>query len=509
MTTALLKRPVAESVENTSLSARSLDAGVARGMLDRVPLNIMLCDIRSFRITYANPSTIATLRQIEHVLPIRADELIGQSIDVFHSAPAHQRELLADPANLPHRARIEIGGEVLDLLVAPVLSRGRYVAAMVTWSLMTEQLRHERATRRLTQMIDEMSINVMLADPETAVITYANRTSIETLKQVRHLLPIDPEEVVGACIDIFHKSPERARAVIRDPARLPFNTRIRLGPESMDLRISAIHDHSGAYMGPMLTWALVSDRVELADRFEAEVKGVADIIASAATELEATATSLVATADEGSAQSTTVAHAADELTRAIHEIATQVSEAAQATAKAVDEAETSNQKIASLADAGHAISEAVQMIRAIAEQTHLLALNATIEAARAGEAGKGFTVVAAEVKQLATQTAQATGAIAAQVASIQAATGEAVGSMERIAATIDTISHITSTISTAIEQQGAATSQVSGNVGVLNEAASETGRASGDVLGAARELGRQSTTLMDEVSSFLTAVRSY
>ncbi|WP_275586068.1 methyl-accepting chemotaxis protein, partial [Stenotrophomonas maltophilia] len=74
------------------------------------------------------------------------------------------------------------------------------------------------------------------------------------------------------------------------------------------------------------------------------------------------------------------------------------------------------------------------MISSIAAQTNLLALNATIEAARAGEAGRGFAVVATEVKELASQTARATGEIAAQIGQIQGATGQAVGAIDTITA---------------------------------------------------------------------------
>ena len=70
-------------------------------------------------------------------------------------------------------------------------------------------------------------------------------------------------------------------------------------------------------------------------------------------------------------------------------------------------------------ETGQKIGNVVSLIQDIAEQTNLLALNATIEAARAGEAGKGFAVVANEVKELAKQTAQATGEIAEKVSAIQ------------------------------------------------------------------------------------------
>ena len=85
----------------SDFSRKQLDA-----MLGTLPINVMTCDLRSFKINYANQSTIDTLRTIEHALPVKADKLVGTSIDVFHKHPEHQRRMLSDPKNLPHKARI-------------------------------------------------------------------------------------------------------------------------------------------------------------------------------------------------------------------------------------------------------------------------------------------------------------------------------------------------------------------------------------------------------------------
>jgi methyl-accepting chemotaxis protein len=110
--------------------------------------------------------------------------------------------------------------------------------------------------------------------------------------------------------------------------------------------------------------------------------------------------------------------------------------------EAVERATTMTGEVDSLGSASAAIGDVIKIISSIADQTNLLALNATIEAARAGDVGKGFAVVAAEVKELARETAAATGQVAEQIAAIQSttsavssgihATGEIIGRMDTV-----------------------------------------------------------------------------
>jgi methyl-accepting chemotaxis protein len=126
----------------------------------------------------------------------------------------------------------------------------------------------------------------------------------------------------------------------------------------------------------------------------------------------------------------------------------------------VKQAENTDRDIAQLSASARRISNVIKPIGAIAEQTNLLALNATIEAARAGEAGKGFSVVAAEVKALAAQTATATEEIGNEIAEMQEATDTSVTAIKEIRATITRISGISATISIAVEAQRASTQEI-------------------------------------------------
>jgi len=189
---------------------------------------------------------------------------------------------------------------------------------------------------------------------------------------------------------------------------------------------------------------------------------------------------------------------------------------------AVGQARTTTDRVAELSQAATRIGDVVDLINTIAGQTNLLALNATIEAARAGQAGRGFAVVASEVKALAEQTAKATGEISHQIHGIQTATRESVKAIREISDTIEKLSEISSTVAAAVEEQGAATQEISRNVqqaatGTLRvssnimdvqRGATETGSASTQVLAAAQTLANDSGRLRTEVKRFLAGVRA-
>src|SRR6185312_3239980 len=96
-------------------------------------------------IIYVNPASLATLRKIERYLPVRAEGVLGSSIDIFHKNPAHQRKILSDPRNLPVRANINIGPETADLLVTAIYDQNKdYLGPIFTGALITEKLETER-----------------------------------------------------------------------------------------------------------------------------------------------------------------------------------------------------------------------------------------------------------------------------------------------------------------------------------------------------------------------------
>ncbi len=274
----------------------------------------------------------------------------------------------------------------------------------------------------------------------------------------------------------------------------------------------------------------------LADDFEASVKQVVTSVSTGAADITTAAQQLTAAAESAVQKSTavadasteasgnvqTVAAASEEMSSSIQEIARQVSDSTRSTGEAKDEVEQTDAVVRDLAEAAQKIGEVVTLISDIAEQTNLLALNATIEAARAGESGKGFAVVASEVKNLAQQTAKATGEIAQQIDGVQSTTDTAVQAIGRIKDTIMKVDEIAGSISAAVEEQTAAvaeisnstqhaargTQQVNDNIGEVQRTSEETGTAARRALDTATDLSGQSEDLRRKVEEFLSRVRA-
>ena len=270
--------------------------------------------------------------------------------------------------------------------------------------------------------------------------------------------------------------------------------------------------------------------------FEAKAGTLIGLLASASTELEATARSMSSTATETSQKAATVTSAveqanegvqtvatsAEHLAASITEIGRQVAQSGKITEQAVVDARRTDAIVQALVANTQKIGQVVDLISSIAGQTNLLALNATIEAARAGDAGKGFAVVASEVKNLAQQTAKATEEIAAQIGGVQSATSGVVEAIARITAIIQEVSAIATSIGGAVEQQGAATAeiarsvqqtahstrQVTANIAHVSQVAQDTGAAAHQLLSAAGGVSRQAEQLSAEIGSFTTEVRA-
>ena len=275
---------------------------------------------------------------------------------------------------------------------------------------------------------------------------------------------------------------------------------------------------------------------QLADEFEQVVGAIVQTVSRATEELQGTAKSLTQTADgthhlansvsvvatEASNSVRSVAIASDQLASSIAEIGQQAQQSRHIAEEAVRSAATTDARIAQMTQAADRIGHVLSLITGIAQKTNLLALNATIEAARSGEAGRGFAVVASEVKALASQTAKATEDIAVQIADIQVVTRDLVTAIKDIGSIIQRVSEIATAITSAVEEQHAATREIAYNVQEaaqgtdnvtakiknLEVDASETGVAANQVFSFATQLAAEGNSLKVQVEKFLRTVRA-
>jgi methyl-accepting chemotaxis protein len=278
------------------------------------------------------------------------------------------------------------------------------------------------------------------------------------------------------------------------------------------------------------TMARVADEFDAAvgsvvESLFAEVKRTGDTVAELSRSAQASAAGTERV--DGAAASVseniqTVASAAQELSASINEIGRQIHmtrDIAQQTRSISTQTEA---RVAALSDSVEAIGSIIEIINSIAEQTNLLALNATIEAARAGEAGRGFTVVASEVKALASQTTKATEDIRKNIEAVRNATHAAVDAVREISKSINGLDESAGTIAAAVEEQNAATSEISRNTTLTAEQTRSITQAITDVSKsvngtdqAARQVEQYSTLMRGrfeemrrEVQAFVARIRA-
>ncbi len=249
-------------------------------LVENAPINIVLADT-DLNIRYLNPASEQQLLELEEFLPCKVSEIIGNSIDIFHKNPAHQRKILSNYRSFPVQSIIDFAGHKLDLLVSATFdAKGDYAGPMVSWSVVTEKLKMEAEAAEKSAIVENAPVNILLADLE-GTITYANPASVKTLKTIESTLPVALDKIVGGTYDVFHKNPAHQRKLLADPSNLPYEAEIQFAGEWLSLVAAAIYDSNGDYAGPMISWEIISDRKQaaqdLADKAASDAAAAAEL----------------------------------------------------------------------------------------------------------------------------------------------------------------------------------------------------------------------------------------
>ncbi len=234
-------------------------------------------------------------------------------------------------------------------------------------------------------------------------------------------------------------------------------------------------------------------------------------LASAAEEMTTVTEQGSLTLQQQNSEIEQAAAAVNQMTAAVEEVARNAASASTSARQSSEAANLGNQRVAETLEAIRSLSVQVQeteaqvqglaqqavdisqvlnVIRAIAEQTNLLALNAAIEAARAGEQGRGFAVVADEVRALAHRTQTSTLEIEKMIASIQNGTGSAVQAMQA------SNSQAQATRLSA-DEAGRALQEITEAVGTIDERNLQIATASEQQAHVAREVDRNLMSIRD------------
>lgn len=259
------------------------------------------------------------------------------------------------------------------------------------------------------------------------------------------------------------------------------------------------------------------DVVTMRDRVADQVKHTHQV-ASAATEMATSVTDVAQYADQAST-------ASDDITEAVNtgsKIGDDLVEQIRTLSSSMDAATAT---MGRLSQQSEEIGTVLDVIQAIAEQTNLLALNAAIEAARAGEQGRGFSVVAEEVRTLASRTQDSTESIRDKIAALRQETQSAVADMDTTSQTVDAcvdycqqnnaalvdianmvteINQMTSHIANATQQQTQVTTEISESISDIAQSAETVSQRTHDTAETVTGLSQRSARLADTIGHFKT-----